>query len=100
MTNHTMTPPAREAFTREAMEKAVVEALARTLRIPESEIRPESRLEVLGLDSMGMINVNIALEERFQVALPACEEGPAVQLQTVQDFADFVFGKAQEAASW
>ncbi len=95
MTTQTMTPP-----TREAIEQALVEALVRTLRIPESEIRPESRLEVLGLDSMGMIHVNIALEERFQVALPACEEGPEVRLETVQDLADFVYGRAREAKPW
>jgi len=74
------------------VEQTVVAALARTLRISETEIHPESNLEnELGLDSLGMINVNIALEERFQIALPACEEGPAAAIKTVRDMTDFVY---------
>ena len=90
------------APTRAEIEQTVVAALARTLRINEGEIHPESNLEnELGLDSLGMINVNIALEERFQIALPACEEGPAMAIKTVRDMTDFVAGmlERQEAAT-
>lgn len=67
------------------IEQAVTLALARTLRIPESAVRPESLLESeLGLDSLGMINVNIALEERFNIALNPCEE-TETQIRTVAD---------------
>jgi acyl carrier protein len=74
-----------QAPTRAEIEQAVVSALARTLRIPESDVHPGSRLESeLGLDSMGMINVNIALEERFRIVLNPCEEAEN-EIDTVED---------------
>ena len=80
-----------DTITRTEVERTVKSALARTLRIPESDVRLDSRLESeLGLDSMGMINVNIALEQQFHLALPACEQAPEEGLQTVRQVIDFV----------
>ena len=71
------------------IEEVVAEALARTLRIPLDRVRPESDLEgELGLDSMAMIHVNVAIEEKLHVALPACE-APEAGIRTVADLAAF-----------
>jgi acyl carrier protein len=81
----TVTNSAVASPTRAEVEHAVIGALARTLRIPESQVLPGSMLESeLGLDSMGMINVNIALEERFSIVLNPCEEPEGV-IRTVDD---------------
>ncbi len=85
MTDSAVTRAPRAETERAEIEQAVTVALARTLRIPESEVRPGSLLESeLGLDSMGMINVNIALEERFNIALEPCEESEGT-IRTVND---------------
>src|SRR5579872_2046347 len=77
------------ASSRADIEQVVVAALSRTLRVPIEEIRPESDLETdLGLDSMAMIHVNIAIEERLPVALPACE-APEAGIRTVDDLVSF-----------
>ena len=71
------------------VEQVVISALARTLRLPEEAVRLDSKLDNdLGLDSMGAINVNIALEERFHIALSACE-GPE-DVPTVRDLVNLV----------
>jgi acyl carrier protein len=83
-----------ESVVHAEVEQVVIGALARTLRLPEEAVRPDSALEnELGLDSMGAINVNIALEERFHIALPACE-GPEDVL-TVRDLVNLVVRKLE-----
>jgi acyl carrier protein len=80
--------------SRAEVEQVVISALARTLRLPEEDVRPDSGLENdLGLDSMGAINVNIALEEQFHIVLPACE-GPEDVL-TVRDLVNLVVRKLE-----
>ena len=80
----------KDGSTRAEIEAAVRNALARTLRIAEADVRAESNLETeLGLDSMGTINVNIALEERFGIALPALDES-VENIHTVRQLVDFV----------
>jgi acyl carrier protein len=83
------TTPAREEVAR-----AVRAALARTLKRPPEEIRPECDLESdLGLDSMALIEVNIAIEEQLRVAVPAGET-PEQAVRTVEDLIGFVLARA------
>jgi acyl carrier protein len=81
-----------------ALEEVVITALARALRLPIGEVRLGSRLEDdLGLDSMGMINVNVAVEEQFGIAVAACE-APEDTIRTVQDLVNFVAEKVNRSA--
>lgn len=51
-------------------------------------IRPESRLtDDLGLDSLGQIELQMALEEAYDVTL---DENAAASIQTVQQVADAI----------
>jgi acyl carrier protein len=74
---------------------AVRAALAKTLRLPESEITPDSDLEAIGLDSMAMIHVNVAIEEHYGVAV-AAYDAPEAGIRTVADLAAFA---AQQIAA-
>ena len=78
----------RRRPTQAQIEQAVTTALSRTLRIPAEQIRPGSRLyEDLGLDSMGLIHVNVLVEEQLDGAL-FLAEAPEGELQTVQELFD------------
>jgi acyl carrier protein len=79
---------------REVVASAVRTALARTLRRPLDDIRPDSGLEDdLGLDSMALIEVNIAIEEQLRVPVPA-GESPELAVRTVDDLIAFVLERA------
>lgn len=80
-------------ISREAVEQAVRAALARILDRPETSIFLDSELEAdLELDSMALIQVNIAIEEQLRVAVPA-GESPESAVRTVRDLVDFVCGR-------
>jgi acyl carrier protein len=74
--------------TYEEIDAGVRAALSRTLRIPADEIRTESDLESIGLDSMAMIHVNISLEEKYGVTV-AAYDAPDAGLRTVADLVHF-----------
>ena len=76
------------------VEAAVRDALAATLGRNASEIAADADLERdLGLDSMAMIQVNIAIEERLGVAVEA-GESPELAVRTVDDLVAFVIERA------
>jgi acyl carrier protein len=80
---------AKRAPTRAEIEAAVANAVSRTLRVPPGDVHLTSRLyEDLGLDSMGLIHVSIAVEEQLGVAL-SLTEAPDDELQSVQDLVTF-----------
>lgn len=84
------TPPETEAGGRAKVALAVRTALAKTLQRPLEDIRPESDLEAdLGLDSMSLIEVNIAIEEQLRIAVPAGET-PETAVRSVDDLIGFV----------
>ena len=77
---------------------AVRRALAKVLARPLEEIRAECALEAdLGLDSMALIEVNIAIEEQLRVAVPAGET-PELAVRTVDDLVAFVRERAGQEA--
>jgi acyl carrier protein len=79
-----------------AVVEAVRAALARTQDLSPHEIRLDADLEAdLGLDSMALIEVNIAIEERLGVPVPAGET-PEAAVRTVADLVAFVEARTGE----
>lgn len=73
---------------------AIQTVLADRLHRPVDEITPRADLEKdLNVDSLSMIQVNIALEEQFQITMPEFVEWDGSDLRTVSDLAELV--KAQ-----
>lgn len=86
---------AKKPVAREDVELAVRTALADALERPVDEILPQDDLENdLGLDSMGLIQVNVAIEEQFQIPI-LVGESPEFALHTVEDLTAFVAEKAE-----
>lgn len=65
--------------------------IASTLRRPVEQITLTTSLEGgLGIDSLAMIEINIALEERFRFAMPEMASPAEANLRTVEDLTRFV----------
>lgn len=63
--------------------KAVIEILTDALGVEDKQLTPESRLiEDLGADSLTLIEISMALEDRFSLSLPDD------QLERVQSVSD------------
>src|SRR6266446_3093344 len=86
---------AKTPVAREDVEMAVRTALADALERPVDEILPQNDLENdLGLDSLGLIQVNVAIEEQFHIPI-LDGESPEFTLHTVEDLTTFVADKAE-----
>ncbi|KAL6335286.1 hypothetical protein AAG906_029527 [Vitis piasezkii] len=67
--------------------QAVQSTIAKQLSIEESRLTPESKFADLGADSLDIVEIMMALEEKFGVAIG--EEG-AQNIHTVQDAANLI----------
>jgi acyl carrier protein len=77
---------------------AIRAILAEKLRRPLEDITPASKLESdLGIDSMAMIDINIALEERFKFTMPDFAEPNEINLETVADLVALVAARSADA---
>jgi acyl carrier protein len=53
-----------------SIEARVIEIIAEQAVLDVSEVRPEMRLEELGIDSLGLVEAIFAIEESFDVTVP------------------------------
>ncbi|WP_224363448.1 acyl carrier protein [Hyalangium versicolor] len=75
----------------EEIGREVRNIIAGALKKPVEQIPLTASLESgLGIDSMAMIEINIALEERFRFAMPDMASPAEANLRTVEDLARFV----------
>ena len=75
----------------EALYQEVRRIIADTLERPMAEVPLTARLEGgLGVDSLAMIEIGIALEERFRIAMPDLDSPACAHLETVEDLARLV----------
>jgi acyl carrier protein len=71
--------------------REVRSVIASALRRPVEQVPLTASLEgALGIDSLAMIEINIALEERFRFAMPDMASPADANLKTVEDLARFV----------
>jgi acyl carrier protein len=85
------------APSRSQIEHAVILSVSRTLRLPPEQVTLNRRLyEDLGLDSMGLIQVNVYVEEQLKVALDIAE-APENDLESVQDLVEFIEQRIRSA---
>lgn len=77
-----------ESPTYEAVLDRVRQTLVELESLEADAVRPESRLtDDLGMDSLGQIELQMALEEAYDVTL---DEKAAASIQTVQQVAEAV----------
>lgn len=62
--------------------------VAQIADIPEASVRPESSFkDDLGIDSLGMVELAMLLEDNFQITIP---DDVAEKMKTVQDAIDYL----------
>jgi acyl carrier protein len=72
---------------------AVRDSIASLLQRSIETVTPEADLENdLGLDSLAMIELSVALEARFGVAMPPGASAADLSIRTVGDLGNFVGG--------
>ncbi len=66
----------------------VKEVIVEQLNVSPEEVKPEARfVEDLGADSLDVVEMIMALEEKFEIEIPDSE---AEKIQTVQDVVDYI----------
>jgi acyl carrier protein len=73
----------------DAIATAVFAAVAECLEIPAREVRADQALEAdLGVDSLGMIQIGVALEHALRFRAPTVDD--AIGVETVGDLVELV----------
>ncbi|WP_024787133.1 MULTISPECIES: acyl carrier protein [unclassified Lebetimonas] len=71
-----------------ALFDEVKEVIVEQLNVSPEEVKPEARfVEDLGADSLDVVEMIMALEEKFEIEIPDSE---AEKIQTVQDVVDYI----------
>jgi acyl carrier protein len=65
-----------------SIEKEIARIISRAAMIPEAEVRPDSKLSELGVNSLDQVECVIAVEEAFQIEV---DPQALWRLQTVED---------------
>lgn len=80
-----------ERTSLEDLGRQVREVVAGALQRRVDDVAMNARLESgLGIDSMAMIEINVALEERFHFAMPDMASPAEANLSTVEDLVKLV----------
>lgn len=76
---------------RDTVADAVCEIMTTTLNVARGSITPETGLDSdLGIDSMALIETQVAIEERFGITMLDVDEMEARAPKTVNDLVDVV----------
>jgi len=71
-----------------ALFDEVKEVIVEQLNVAPEEVKPEAKfVEDLGADSLDVVEMIMALEEKFEIEIPDSE---AENIQTVQDVIDYI----------
>ncbi|MDI1449490.1 acyl carrier protein [Polyangium sp. 6x1] len=85
----------------EAIANDVRRIIAETLRLPVEQVALDTRLDEarLGIDSLGLIKLNVALEEAFDITLPDFTTPEQPHIRVVADVAALVADKVSAQAN-
>ncbi len=71
-----------------ALFDEVKEVIVEQLNVSPDEVKPEAKfVEDLGADSLDVVEMIMALEEKFEIEIP---DSDAEKIQTVQDVVDYI----------
>jgi len=71
-----------------ALFDEVKEVIVEQLNVSPDEVKPEAKfVEDLGADSLDVVEMIMALEEKFGIEIP---DSDAEKIQTVQDVVDYI----------
>lgn len=88
--------------TNDQIAAKVIGILAAQALMDPSKVRPDMRLEALGLDSLGVVESIFAIEETFDISVPFNANDPAAggrDLSTVAAVIETVRGLVDQEAA-
>jgi acyl carrier protein len=88
-----MQEPQRQDTATGRVVTEVTRVLTETRHAPAAAIRPDARLEDLGIDSLASIQMVVALEEALGFAVRDQDRSGMLDIETVEDLIDFVRGQ-------
>lgn len=83
------------------VEDKVIEIIAEQAMLEKSDVTPESTLEDLGIDSLGLVESIFAIEEEFDITVPFNANEPSesdFDITNVQSIIDGVRALIREKA--
>lgn len=85
----------------EALATEVRRIIARTAHVPLAEVTLDTRLDAagLGLDSLGLIKLNVEIEEQLDIAIPELIADDPSQVRSVADVIQIVAGCVAKAGA-
>lgn len=75
-------------LSRDDVYKKIVEVIAQKLQIDPTTISSGATLQDLGADSLDIVEIVMAIEERLEVAI---DDAQAEKLHTVDDVVNYVY---------
>jgi acyl carrier protein len=75
-------------YDKQDIYNQVAAVIAETLTVPLHDIKPETKLESLGADSLDMLEIIMKLEELFDVQI---NDEEAAQISTIQEAVDKIY---------
>jgi acyl carrier protein len=69
------------------IETQVVALIASKFNVDQKRVTPNAKLEQLGADSLGLVELLLLLEGEFEIDIPDEE---ALEIVTVQDVIDYI----------
>ncbi len=74
------------------IEQRVIEIIADQAMLEPSDVTPDSTLEDLGIDSMGLVECIFAIEEAFDISVPFNANAPAESDFDISSVASIIQG--------
>lgn len=62
-----------------AVQRKIIEIIAEQALFDPEDVRPDSRLDSLGIDSLGLVEAIFAIEEAFDIHVPFNANAPDLQ---------------------
>ena len=75
------------------IQREVIAIIAKKLRGTAHEVKPDDRLDELGLDSFAAVEMIFDLEEKFDIEIPYNSNDARMDFETVRDVAEAIHNR-------
>jgi acyl carrier protein len=82
-------------YEREELEREIVDIIVREAKLDRTQVTPDATLEALQLQSIDLVEVMMALEEKFGVYFPM--DSSIVEAKSVEQFVKAVASHISDA---
>jgi len=92
-----MSDAAHAPLTAAAVDEQILAIVAKEANLDRALLRPEARIDELGIPSLDMTMAVFELEKHFDIEIPVIAEQPGAEFATVDDLVSHVRGVLSKA---